>query len=468
VRRHKETSAPVPHGRRLQLHRQKWNAALADVARVGFSFSEPSLDLCLHVRTRSGVFFAGTGDELFALADTVLNGGKGSRSERFKIRPVLQQLHKHFVAIEVNEVGRGEGLAEFPREDFRVGVADAEGDERADVAEHGLPDGKRELVDVLMREGKAEAILAGFGENGSEGVGGEIVELVDVEKEIAAFVLRLIHAGHGRELELRREERAKQRGFVRAEAAFREVGNEDAFAVHHKRNAHLAPHLAENVAHHGIEQKLPELVLNRRDGLALKARVVALVFLRPKRAHERVAHMAHDSPPVGAIREEAVHAEQGSVRAIEQCGDGIVEDVFESRPPRIAPDAFERANDAAGDKVPLVRCDVGERVESDGEVEVAGVEIDKVIRTTRRDAIEQFFGKVAVGINEPDAVSGGDVLHDEVAQQSRFSRAGFADEVEVMPLVGSRNAEGNFVPPAVPVADVGEMLVHGAVASRHS
>ena len=74
------------------------------------------------------------------------------------------------------------------------------------------------------------------------------------------------------------------------------------------------------------------------------------------------------------------------------------------------------------------------------------MEINEVIRTTRRDAVEQFFGKVAVRINEPDAVAGGDVLHDEIAQQRRFSRTSLADEVEVVALIGRRNAEGDVVP----------------------
>ena len=62
------------------------------------------------------------------------------------------------------------------------------------------------------------------------------------------------------------------------------------------------------------------------------------------------------------------------------------------------------------------------------------------------NAVEQFFGKVAVRVNEPDAVAGGDVLHDEIAQQRRFSRTRLSDEIEVVALVGSRNAEGDVVP----------------------
>ena len=96
--------------------------------------------------------------------------------------------------------------------------------------------------------------------------------------------------------------------------------------------------------------------------------------------------------------------------------------------------------------MPFVGRYVGERVESDGELKVARMEIDEVIRTARRDAIEQFFGKVAVRVNEPDAVAGGDVLHDEIAQQRGFARSAFADQIEVVTLVGSRNAEGDLVP----------------------
>ena len=35
-------------------------------------------------------------------------------------------------------------------------------------------------------------------------------------------------------------------------------------------------------------------------------------------------------------------------------------------------------------------------------------------------------------------------------------------------LVGSRNAEGDFLPPSVSVADVSDFWVHDAEASRHS
>ena len=72
-------------------------------------------------------------------------------TERLQVRAVLHQLHEHFIALEVNEVGRREGVTELAGEDFCIRVADAEGNDRPDIAEDSLPDWKRNLVDVLMR-----------------------------------------------------------------------------------------------------------------------------------------------------------------------------------------------------------------------------------------------------------------------------------------------------------------------------
>ena len=53
-------------------------------------------------------------------------------------------------AVEFDELGRIERIGEFLGEQVRVGVADAKGYHRADIAKHGSPDIERELVEVLM------------------------------------------------------------------------------------------------------------------------------------------------------------------------------------------------------------------------------------------------------------------------------------------------------------------------------
>jgi len=55
----------------------------------------------------------------------------------------------------------------------------------------------------LVGDGEVEAVFASFGEDNSKGIGGEVLEFVDVEIEGAAvFDARDIGAGHGGELDL--------------------------------------------------------------------------------------------------------------------------------------------------------------------------------------------------------------------------------------------------------------------------
>ena len=225
-------------------------------------------------------------------------------------------------------------------------------------------------------------------------------------------MLRLVRPRHRRELELGHKQRAEQVRFVMTEFTFRKVGDEQASVVHQERDAHTILHLAENVANDRTGQELAELVLNRGDGFSLKARVVAGVFLLPERPDERVFDLADDPGAIRVVGQQPVHAEQRRVLAIEQCGDGVIEDVFQARPPGIGPEALESADNAGGNQRPVVGRDLGEQVQADGEVEVAGVEIDQVIGPGRGNVVEQFFGKIAMRVNEADAMIGGDVLHD--------------------------------------------------------
>ncbi len=75
--------------------------------------------------------------------------------------------------------------------------ADLEGDHRADVAEDGV--GRRfiKLGEVLVGDDQGEAVLAGLAEDGREAAGGEVLELVNVQAEVAAVGLGDVGAGHG-------------------------------------------------------------------------------------------------------------------------------------------------------------------------------------------------------------------------------------------------------------------------------
>ena len=117
--------------------------------------------------------------------------------------------------------------------------------------------------------------------------------------------------------------------------------------------------------------------------------------------------------------------------------------------------------------MPVIRRHIADDVQSDGEFQVARIEIHQMIRPLRRDVVQQFLGQVAVRVNDANAVSKGDVLQDQVPQQRRFAGAGFADDVDVLALVHGGNAKGLGFAPAMTFADCDVLVVHGARTSRH-
>jgi hypothetical protein len=90
---------------------------------------------------------------------------------------------------------------------------------------------------------------------------------------------------------------------------------------------------------------LTNFVLNRCDGLALEPHVVAVELVRPEKAHQRVLNVTQDPSSIRRIDQHSHHAEERGVLAVEQCRQAVVENVFQPRPPRVAPDTLECAND---------------------------------------------------------------------------------------------------------------------------
>src|ERR1019366_5410204 len=101
-----------------------------------------------------------------------------------------------------------------------------------------------ELVNVLVRKDEGQTVFAGFRQNRSKSIGGEILELVNEEIEVGAQVFGAICPRHCAELKLSGEQGTEQIRFVVAETAFGEVGDEESFIVHDEGNLHLGLHLA--------------------------------------------------------------------------------------------------------------------------------------------------------------------------------------------------------------------------------
>lgn len=312
--------------------------------------------------------------------------------ERLQVRPVLQHLAEHAEPIQVHELLGRERVAKLLLQRLRVRVAHAERQQRPHVAEHRLSYWQGNLVNVLVRQHQAQPVFPGLGQDGSEAVGGEVLKLVNEQEELLSLLLRLAGPAHRRQLELRHQQGAEEVGLVVADPAFGQVGHEDAPVVHEVREADLAPVLAENVPNDGIQQKLPQLVLNGRDGLAPESLVVSGVFALPKLPNEGVFDLPDHLGAVVVVREQPVDAQEGSAPAVQKGGNGVVEDVFHPRPPRIRPDALERADDAGGHERPFVLRHVGQEIHGEGVFRVGGVEVGDVVGAPAGDVVQDFFG----------------------------------------------------------------------------
>ena len=110
--------------------------------------------------------------------------------------------------------------------------------------------------------------------------------------------------------------------------------------------------------------------------------------------------------------------------------------------------------------MPLLRGGLGEQIQPVGEVAVARVEIDSLLRPDGRDVIEQLLRQIAMRVDEAHAVALQDELEDEIAQQRGLSRTRFADDISVVACIRHFKIERRFTAaPRLPHADV-KVIVH--------
>ena len=73
--------------------------------------------------------------------------------------------------------------------------------------------------------------------------------------------------------------------------------------------------------------------------------------------------------------------------------------------------------------------------------------------------MQQFFGQVAVGVNDSYSMPKGYVLNDQIAQKGCFAGASFSDDVDMLALVTGRYAKWPWVAPAFALPDDDVWLV---------
>lgn len=76
-------------------------------------------------------------------------------------------------------------------------------------------------------------------------------------------------------------------------------------------------------------------------------------------------------------------------------------------------------------------------VHADPPLEVAGVPVDDLARPSGRDHVEDLLGQVAMGIEEPHAAAGIEILEDEIPEKGALAESCLPDDVEVArPIFG--------------------------------
>src|SRR4051812_18051370 len=108
-------------------------------------------------------------------------------------------------------------------------------------------------------------------------------------------------------------------------------------------------------------------------------------------------------------------------------------------------------------------------IESNRVVQVSRVKVNEIVGSSRWNMIEQFLGQITVGIDQADAVAGGDVLHDQIPEQRSFSRACFSDHINVVTAIRRGDAEKRgLAAPTLSISNVVCLFLHGAEVSRYS
>src|SRR5690606_9413680 len=156
-------------------------------------------------------------------------------------------------------------------EQFCILGADGEAQQVARVAEDGGSYLLRHLGDVLVSQCQVEPVLARLGENLDEARGGEVLELVDVEEEVAPLGFRKVSTVHGGQLQPGNQHGAQERRVVLTQLALRDVDQQDLSPVHNPLDVNRAPAGVGYPPHQGRRDELTDFVENRRNRLSALA-----------------------------------------------------------------------------------------------------------------------------------------------------------------------------------------------------
>ena len=133
---------------------------------------------------------------------------------------------------------------------------------------------------------------------------------------------RNTHAFHRRQLNLGNNHSAQQTGIVFADSPLGNIHQENFAFVHDVKNIDGADGLTDDIADDGSGKKLPDFILNRRDGFIAEFILPSFVFVHPKSFNDRVFQIGNYFLAIIFIHQHSRNAEQASspeYRAAPKC-----------------------------------------------------------------------------------------------------------------------------------------------------
>ena len=78
------------------------------------------------------------------------------------------------------------------------------------------------------------------------------------------------------------------------------------------------------------------------------------------------------------------------------------------------------------------RVGLGDRIEPNWVLGVRRIEVDDVVYPTPRHLVENRLSEIPMGIDERDTLPGFNILQNRIVEECRLTRAGLADDVDVV------------------------------------
>src|SRR3989344_901489 len=200
-----------------------------------------------------------------------------------------ENFHVAVAIFYIDEIERLKDRRELFREEFAVFFADAEDRHIAHVAEDRVARLFFYLAQELVRHGERKLIFACFGENARDGVGSDILELVNVEIERRIRGAGIICAGERRHKEFPDNDKAEQGRALLPETTPGAGDGANLFRVHHlaefKRRLLLPDDRTDEIVRSAIIKLVGNIghdILERRVATGLCRNLV------PELVHNRV------------------------------------------------------------------------------------------------------------------------------------------------------------------------------------